>query len=141
MVKSFQSPAHMLIAGQHPLGEGSFQTLVGTIVMVQKFNEVEQVSIVESSVLKTQQLFQILGLVLHHKLVGCTIHSLHQLVRFVDNSGPDSPCKYCCKQTCNFSVCLFGKLVWNGNRVLRYERRLVELKDTVIKEGFEFQSV
>ncbi len=77
MVKAIESGGGILIPWTTVPGEGNFQRWVLMVMPVKKIHEIKKVSIIERAVPESQKFFQIVFLVVEHKVVWCVVHTPH----------------------------------------------------------------
>src|SRR4051812_17716264 len=100
-------------------------------------NKIQQVGVVECTVLKTQQPPQIVFAVMYDKIIRRIVHPLQNLFRLVYNGSPISPGKYGSKQGGNFNVLLFTERVRNTNRVIFNKGRCIVFFHFAVEKRFQ----
>jgi len=100
--------------------------------------KVQQVSIIEGPVLKPEQAFKILILVVLHEIIGCMIHTRKKLIALVNDGFALAPSQNCRNECGNFDVLFYRKLVWNTDRVIGDESWPVVFSSLYIQKLFDF---
>lgn len=94
---------------------------------LKEFDKVKQVRIVEGTVFKSEQTLKVGIFMLKHKLIWRVIHSVKQLITFVDDRFALTPSQNCRKKCGNFDVLFNMVLMWDANRVIGDKARLIVL--------------
>lgn len=118
--------------------KGSFQGFRFAVVGMEEGYEVQQIRVIEGPVLKPEQAFKILILVVLHEIIRCMIHSGKKLITLVDDRFALAPSQNCRNKCGNFDVLFYRKLVWNTDGVIGYESRPVVLSGFDLQKLFDF---
>ena len=104
-------------------------------MVFEKRNEIQQVGIIEGSVLKIEQPFQVVIRMLDHKVIRIIVHAVEQVRALVDDRFSLPPSQNCRKKCGNFDVLFLRKPVGNTYRIVGYKGR------PVILINFEIQKI
>jgi len=105
-------------------------------MVFEKRNEIQQVGIIEGSVLKIEQPFQVVIRMLDHKVIRIIVHTVEQVRALVDDRFSLPPSQNCRKKCGNFDILLFRKPVGNTYRIVGYKGRPVILINLEIQKIF-----
>ena len=94
------------------------QALVLLIKPPEEVHQVQQISVIESAVLKPEQLLQVILLVLQNELVRRVVHALQQLPALVNDGLALSPGQNGGKKTGNLHILPAREQVRNRHRVI-----------------------
>ncbi len=73
---------------------------------MEKTDEVKEIGIIEGPMLETQHVFQIMLLMVDHKIIGTAIHPLDKLITFIDNGFTLSPSQDARKKSHDLNILL-----------------------------------
>ena len=104
-------------------------------MVFEKRNKIQQVGIVEGSMLKIEQPFQVVIRMLDDKVIRIIVHAVEQVRALVNDSFSLAPSQNCRKKCGNFDVLFLRKPVGNTYWIVGYKGR------PVILINFEIQKI
>src|SRR5690606_5915580 len=116
--------------------ERFLQRFVTRIVLLEKSDEVQQIGIVERTVLETQQCLQVGILMTGNELIGSAVHSLNQLPTLVDNRLALPPSENGGHERHDFDILLAREGVRDANGIVVNEAKSVVLRNLAIEKRF-----
>ena len=60
-------------------------------MVLEKADKIQEIRIIESPMLESEHIFQVMILMVDHKIIGTAIHPLDKLITFIDNGFTLSP--------------------------------------------------
>src|SRR5690606_32951430 len=80
------------------------QRVKTAIMSFKECDKIQNVSIIKRTVPETEQRFQVLLLMIDHKVVRCAVHASHQLIALVDNGFSLAPSHNRSQKAHNFDI-------------------------------------
>ena len=104
------------------------------VMLLKKFDEVQQVGAVERAMNEWKKFFKIRWAVIQYEIMGSIFHQVHQFHGLVDNGGTIAPCENSSKKSGDFDVLFFSKAMWNTDRIFLNEKRPIVFGDFFIQQ-------
>lgn len=134
IVKPGQGWFNGFVFGCQVTGEGIFQAGIFPVVLLQKFEEVQRISVSKGAVLPFGEACAVVFPMLRDETVGFSTHELNQLGTLINDGGPSSPGEGSYPETDDFAVEGIIKGVNEADGIIGDEVGLVETVVVVVEE-------
>jgi hypothetical protein len=139
IVKGNQIPLRGTLVGLIGYHKSFFQRVMLFKKIVKEMKKIKRVRGVEGTVLEGKKAFEIIFLMIQHKIIGCMIHQGIQLQALVDNGFALSPGQDSCPEAHDLNVLLPAVSMRNTDRVVWNKIRTIVLFVLTFKEfGYRF---
>ena len=118
------------------LQECIFQAVEAKVMLLEKSNEIQEIGVIEGTMLKPQEAFKVAILMVEDKIMRCLVHTFSQFQAFIDDGFALPPGQYAGKETHDLDILLLLESMGYTDRVVRNKIRLVKFQYLFVQEIF-----